>query len=496
MKIIKNYLSFLTLLTFLFSTFILLKAQSDIPAGYFVGHTFAEFTTPNTTGAGSQTNGPILGNLDGSLFSIVLTQNGYLMNSFSGFAANGAAIYLGYQPGSMPAGNNWCPLPNTVDLNWRHEVDLGNFTGVPPENSIAEVTFDDNLQIGDHMHLIDIDSGAGVEFEFLDADENPLNIEENVDILHLSNYSYAAYPWPITYIGLTKVRINDYYTVNGGTSGSNLTYSSDEGWSFRMKTNNVKTIRLKQILTLTSSPGTWDFTFSRPDMTDSDYDGLPDYLDFDDDNDGIPDFTENPQLGNCSNSGLDTDSDGIPNHLDLDSDDDGCPDALEGDGNYAPKDLYPNRSINLSLHPLDSEGIPGNPQGTGTSQNSGTNACLEFICYKPGLNIGGDILDTKVGITSLNRAGTEDPDNWPMIRKGGWMVLESKTKGFVPNRVAFTDEDSNPTTPEVPIGIPSTDFVEGMMVYDTSNKCMKLYTSKDGGITYAWYCISYQSCPN
>jgi hypothetical protein len=117
-------------------------------------------------------------------------------------------------------------------------------------------------------------------------------------------------------------------------------------------------------------------------------------------------------------------------------------------------------------------------------------------CYKPGATTGGSILDTKVGITSLARAGSEDADNWPMTRKGGWIALESKTKGFIVNRVAFSDADSNPATPDVPTGIPSGDFIEGMMVYDITNKCLKMYTSTNGGTTYAWYCISTQTCPD
>lgn len=109
-------------------------------------------------------------------------------------------------------------------------------------------------------------------------------------------------------------------------------------------------------------------------------------------------------------------------------------------------------------------------------------------CYKPGATTGGTILDTKVGITSLNRAGATDSDNWPMARKGGWLALESKTKGFVPNRVAFISGN--------PVGIVPANFVEGMMVYDTTNKCLKMYTSTDGGVTFAWYCISTQTCPD
>ncbi len=114
--------------------------------------------------------------------------------------------------------------------------------------------------------------------------------------------------------------------------------------------------------------------------------------------------------------------------------------------------------------------------------------CGISYCYKPGI-LTGTALDSKVGITSLNRAGSDDPDNWPMVRKGGWMVLESKTKGFVVNRVAF-DASGNPA------GIPAANFVEGMMVYDTTNNCMKIYTSADGGTTFSWQCLNTQTCPD
>lgn len=109
-------------------------------------------------------------------------------------------------------------------------------------------------------------------------------------------------------------------------------------------------------------------------------------------------------------------------------------------------------------------------------------------CYIPGATTGGAILDTPVGISSLGRERESSFDNWPMARKGGWLVLESKTKGFVPNRVAFD-------TAGLPIGIPTDDFVEGMLVYDITNKCMKLYTSIDEGETFEWYCITTQTCP-
>ncbi len=110
------------------------------------------------------------------------------------------------------------------------------------------------------------------------------------------------------------------------------------------------------------------------------------------------------------------------------------------------------------------------------------------FCYKPGATTGGSTLNTKVGITALGRAGTTDTDNWPMTRKGGWLVLESKTKGFVPNRVAFSGGN--------PVGIAAADFVEGMMVYDTTNKCLKMYTLKDGDSAMAWHCVTTQTCPD
>jgi hypothetical protein len=134
--------------------------------------------------------------------------------------------------------------------------------------------------------------------------------------------------------------------------------------------------------------------------------------------------------------------------------------------------------------------------GAVNSDISQANFGIRDLCYKPAATTGGLTLDTKIGITTLSRAGSDNTDNWPMIRKGGWIALESKTKGMVINRVAFSDADSNPSTPDLPIGISSTDFVEGMMVYDTTNHCLKTYTSTDGGSSYAWYCLSTQTCPD
>ncbi len=111
--------------------------------------------------------------------------------------------------------------------------------------------------------------------------------------------------------------------------------------------------------------------------TDTDKDGIPDYLDLDSDNDCIPDAVEltndpdndnvqnyrdtdsdgdglsdNLEAGNC-NKPIDTDGDGIPDYLDDDSDNDGIPDNIEGtkdtDGDGKPDYLDTDS---------DNDGIP------------------------------------------------------------------------------------------------------------------------------------------
>ena len=102
-------------------------------------------------------------------------------------------------------------------------------------------------------------------------------------------------------------------------------------------------------------------------------------------------------------------------------------------------------------------------------------------CYKNPVTVtDGSDLSAKIGITSLGRAG--ESSNWPMVRKGAWLALEGKTKGFVVNRVSFTGGN--------PDGIPAANFVKGMMVYDTTNNCLKIY---NGSI---WSCYTTQTCPD
>ncbi|MCQ4142361.1 DUF642 domain-containing protein, partial [Chryseobacterium sp. EO14] len=192
----------------------------------------------------------------------------------------------------------------------------------------------------------------------------------------------------------------------------------------------------------------------------------------------------------------DLDQDGIPNSLDLDSDGDGCPDAIEGDENVQSLDLNPNGSINHLSSGLGtisgvSIGVPnlvntggsadvGSDigQGIGTSQNVLINGCF---CYKPPTIIGVT-LATNLGITALGRAGAVF-ENWPMVRKGTWITLEAKTKGFVVNRL--TDSQIQ--------ALPSSNLVEGMIVYNITKDCLQINTD---GTVAGWKCFNTQTCPN
>ncbi|MDP9956064.1 hypothetical protein [Epilithonimonas hungarica] len=106
------------------------------------------------------------------------------------------------------------------------------------------------------------------------------------------------------------------------------------------------------------------------------------------------------------------------------------------------------------------------------STNSMSLYCLESAVTS------GTALNTQTGITTLGRSGTES-DNWPMVRKGGYLALESTKKPFVPTRVS-TAGLANITNP-----------VEGMMVYDTTDNCLKVYVNA----TIGWKCYNRKTCP-
>jgi len=210
-------------------------------------------------------------------------------------------------------------------------------------------------------------------------------------------------------------------------------------------------------------------------------------------------FLDNFKFKSCG----DTDGDGIPDYLDLDSDNDGCPDAAEGGNTMIPKTslvasvgtLQGGNGVNPATPPTSGTfnqavllnlgntvgststtlGVPtiaGTGQSVGSSANAAINACF---CYNDP-NIASAGANTNHGITLLQRAGA-DNGNWPMIRKSAHTALESNTKGFVITRMT--------TTQITAIASPQ----EGMMVYDTVAKCLKLY---DGT---AWSCFVTPTCP-
>lgn len=185
---------------------------------------------------------------------------------------------------------------------------------------------------------------------------------------------------------------------------------------------------------------------------------------------------------------LDTDLDGIPNRLDMNSDNDACFDAIEGDENVIYSQV---NSLGSIIGTVDANGIPvivnsggsadigsDSGQGIGVSQNKNIDGCA---CYKNSVTSGLG-LSTNSGITSLQRAGATN-GNWPMVRKGAWTVMESKSKGFVPNRL----------TNEQIANIPTADLIEGMMVYNLNSDCLQI--NIDGTPT-GWKCFKDQTCPD
>lgn len=90
-------------------------------------------------------------------------------------------------------------------------------------------------------------------------------------------------------------------------------------------------------------------------------------------------------------------------------------------------------------------------------------------CYKPGASGVPEI--TKIGISTRTSRSTP---NWPTDINNGFIAIESNDKGMVITRVS---------DPEISI----VDPVDGMIVFDTDDICLKIY---NGTI---WSCIN-QTC--
>ena len=157
--------------------------------------------------------------------------------------------------------------------------------------------------------------------------------------------------------------------------------------------------------------------------------------------------------------------------------------ALTGNQNFKATILRPNdvtdpdaTNTDINVPPTDAQYECTNNGLGGNCNNIKSTDVFYPPCYEApsGLGLG---TDTKMGITLLSRAGNDDADKWPMVRKSGHIALESNSRGFVITRIAKANLGSiNPPQ-------------EGMMVYDTTDKCLKLYS--DG----AWKCFSQSACP-
>nr|WP_314498529.1 choice-of-anchor L domain-containing protein [uncultured Chryseobacterium sp.] len=226
-----------------------------------------------------------------------------------------------------------------------------------------------------------------------------------------------------------------------------------------------------------------------------------------------------------ANCNADTDGDTVSNYLDVDSDNDGCADALEGsenvriaqihalslptsDANYANRGqikvladgvtagtpvqvvstaaaangvpLLVNNAANntggVAGVADNTDGTADAGQGIGTAQNSGVQDSDCTRCFRPATSPGTGGLTTTHGITALSRAGATT-GNWPMKITGAYSALDAKSKGFVINRLTTTQLNALATP------------VVGMMVYDTTVNCLKIYDN-----TNTWRCFSNPTC--
>lgn len=117
----------------------------------------------------------------------------------------------------------------------------------------------------------------------------------------------------------------------------------------------------------------------------------------------------------------------------------------------------------------------------GCTSALGINATIldtDCICYKPGKVDPISGLETNVGITSLRN---DNSNGWPQVREGAWIALESKTKGFVPNRLTTVQIEA----------IPVANIAVGMMVYNITEDCLQI--NIDGTET-GWKCFTSQGC--
>ncbi len=144
---------------------------------------------------------------------------------------------------------------------------------------------------------------------------------------------------------------------------------------------------------------------------------------------------------------------------------------------------------NITVMPTDAYSECAN-NGLGIACNNikgNTELVIELPCYNTASTATG--IASNHGITLQKRANS-GATNWPGIRKSAYTVLESGSKGFVitrmtsdPSQVSAANYLSDDASSKI------TNPQEGMMVYDTYAKCLKIF---DGT---SWKCFSKPACP-
>ena len=118
--------------------------------------------------------------------------------------------------------------------------------------------------------------------------------------------------------------------------------------------------------------------------------------------------------------------------------------------------------------------VATNSCGSIRSNVMAVNFAKNPVCMKPGA-AGGQNLDSRLGI--LTKPKTRE--NWPTEVRNGYIVLDGAAKGFVISYVNNVNQILNP--------------IKGMMVYDTSASCVKLYRGNSPTINptkTGWNCIA------
>jgi len=162
---------------------------------------------------------------------------------------------------------------------------------------------------------------------------------------------------------------------------------------------------------------------------------------------------------NCTD--INTDNDGLVNRLDLDSDADGCFDAKESS---VPSTKF-DATTGLVTAAVGTNGLANDLETTTdngiinyTSTYANAINALFTNCFcTQSPNTASATVFSSAGISTQTKR-----TNWPKDVANGFLVLESKEKGFVITRLTTAERDA-------------LTAVEGMLIYNKTNSRMELY---------------------